>query len=66
MEEIRFENLRQASSVVGVAEAEIVKAKLKPFVAANAPGILCKVRGREDVSALAAAAGKKTLAMLSS
>jgi hypothetical protein len=61
---IRFENLRQGSSVVGVAE--VVQAQVRPFVANNAHGILCKVSGQEEVAVLAASAGKRTLAMISS
>lgn len=61
---IRFENLRQSSAVVGMAE--VIQAQVKPFVAENAHGILCKVNSYREVGVLAASAGKRTLAMLAS
>jgi hypothetical protein len=61
-EVIRFENLRQRTSVVG--EYAEVTAKAKPFVSENAHGILRKVGGHKDVAILAAKAGGKTRALL--
>lgn len=61
---ITFSNLRQRTPVAGENALSPVQAKAKPFVASNAQGVLRKVKDRHEVAKIAAAAGKRTLAML--
>lgn len=62
---IRFDNLRQRTSIVG--ELQNVEA-LKPraFVSANAHGVIRKVDSPQEVADLAKKAAKDTLELINS
>jgi hypothetical protein len=59
---IVFENLMQGTSTVG--EYAPVAAKAKPFISANAHGVLREVESFDAVRSIAATSAEKTLKML--
>lgn len=63
---ITFDNLRQSAAVVGENAVVPVTAKTKPFVSANAHGVLRAVKDHNEVAALGSAAAKRVLALISS
>lgn len=63
---ITFNNLRQRTPVAGENTLSAVQAKAKSFVSSNAQGVLRKVKDMNEVSKIASAAGKRTLAVLQS